>query len=103
MTMQDDLVEFNGIIDQIGDEHLRRLSDQILSIMRSPDLAPAKAQAAVAQLEAFAYYFAIKKHYYMSLRVKTDTDKLAKNVMFSAQESCQRMADAMKYVARNVG
>ena len=89
--------EFNKISEFINDDQLNEALAIIVKLMFSPDIPPAKAIALIVQLEAYAAKFAMLASYYTNV---DKSDRVKKNIYFSAKDAVQRLVDALKYQAK---
>lgn len=90
--------DFNSISEYMNDEELTNALVIIAKLVANPDVPPAKAAVLIVQIQAYAAKFAMLASWYAN--VKKD-DRAKKNVYYSAREALEKLADALKYSARN--
>lgn len=96
-----DLVD---LCDFVDDEDFSKATDLALKMIVKPDVPAARAAALVVQFEAYSFKFNMLAKTYMTIKKSnagTDNN-FKKNIYFGMAEQCQRMADALKYVVKEL-
>ena len=89
--------EFIELIEYMQDEDFTRSLEMIVKMIASPDVPPAKAASLIIWCEANAAKFGMLASYHAHI---DKSDRAKKNMFFTARDSMQRLADALKYALR---
>lgn len=108
MTEDHPLEYVSGIQDfidlhaAVGDEELQRATNLALKCIAKPDIPVAEARRAMIQMQGFAFKFKMQALVYMQIHTgKTGSDEnIKKNAYMYASEQCDKMAQTLKYLAR---
>lgn len=94
-----ELTEFNDMKEFMNDKDLDYALDVIIKLIAKPDVPSSKAPDLIVKLQALASKFAMLARYYTTFEKGGDNAK-KKNVYFTAEESINKLVDALKYSAR---
>lgn len=98
------ITEFNDLHEYMKDEQLDKALAMIVKLLMNPDVPSAKAPMLIIELQALSAKFAILASYYTTIaKDKTGTpNNNKKNIYYTANETVNRLVDALKYSARNM-
>lgn len=96
------ITEFNDLHEYMKDEQLDKALAMIVKLLMNPDVPSAKAPMLIIELQALSAKFAILASYYTTIaKDKTGTpNNNKKNIYYTANETVNRLVDALKYSAR---
>lgn len=89
--------EFIELTEYMQDEDFTKSLEMIVKMIASPDVPPAKAASLIIWCESTAAKFAMLASYHAHI---DKSDRAKKNMYFTARDSMQRLADALKYALR---
>jgi hypothetical protein len=100
-----DITEFNDLHEFMQDEHLDKALAIVVKLLMNPDVPAAKAPNLIIELQAMSTKFSMLAAVYSTIaKDKAGTvNNNKKNVYYSAQESIDKLVDALKYVVRYNG
>src|SRR3982751_3619758 len=94
--------DFVDLHASVGDEELQTALNLALKCIAKPDLPHAVARKAMIQMQGYAFKFKMQALVYMQIHTgKTGSDEnIKKNAYMYASEQCDKMAQTLKYLAR---
>lgn len=94
--------DFVDLHAAVGDEDLQEALNIALTCIVKPNIIPATARKAMIQMQAYAFKFKMQALVYMQIHTgKTGSDEnIKKNAYMYASEQCDKMAQTLKYLAR---
>ena len=93
--------EFEELHDFMEDTEIDTALAKIIKLCAKPDVPPATAARLVIELQAVSAKFAVLATFYQSIGKKGTTESHKKNVYFTMRDATAKLADALKYAARN--
>ena len=98
-----DVHDLQDLSDFMEDEHLAEALGAIVKLCVKPQIPSSKAATLAVQMQAYSAKFKMQATAIMVLKnskAGTKENKL-KNTYFAAAEVCDKMAAALKYIARD--
>lgn len=94
--------DFVDLHAAVGDDELQHAVDLALKCIAKPDIPPAHAKKAMIQLQGYSMKFKMQALVYMQIHTgKTGSDEnIKKNAYMYASEQCDKLAQTLKYLAR---
>lgn len=94
--------DFIDLHAAVGDEELQKAINIALNCIAKPDIPPAHARKAMAQLQGYSLKFKMQALVYMQIHTgKTGSEEnIKKNAYMYASEQCDKLAATLKYLAR---
>lgn len=89
-----------AVADLMNDDEFTDAVNEILRVMRRPDMLPQRASTLIQKLQATATLMGIRKQWYVAYGPKTPEGKFKKNMYFTIEERLDKMVDALKYMAK---
>lgn len=97
------ITEFNDLHEFLQDEDVDRALHLVLKILFEKGSIPAtQAPRLIVELQALATKFAIMATYYQTVGRAGNNESHKKNIMFTMKESLTKIADSIKYIAKEV-
>lgn len=101
ITVYDLVDELSALNDLVDDEDISEAIQIILNLISKPDVPPAAARTLVVKLQALSSKFSMMAFFYRTLGYdKTKESKFKKDAYYSMRDTLEKLADAMKYLAR---
>lgn len=94
-----DVTEMNDLSNYMQDEKLDEALGLIIKLTVKPDVPPAVIAKTIVLVRALSAELKLKGKYYMVLQ-KDEREK--KNIYLSVAEELNGLADALKYLVRNL-
>lgn len=100
----DKITEFNDIHDFMHDDDLDEALDIIVKLMMKPDVPPSAATLLVTKLQAMSAKFGVLATWYTTVAKgpSGSVNHTKKNVYYTLSDQCDKLANALKYVARGM-
>lgn len=100
----DKITEFNDIHEFMNDEDLDETLNIIIKLMMKPDVPPASATILMTKLQAMSAKFAALATWYTTVAKgpSGSINHTKKNVYYTMADQCDKLAGALKYVARGM-
>jgi hypothetical protein len=100
----DKITEFNDIHEFMNDEDLDEALDIIVKLVMKPDVPPASATLLVTKLQAMSAKFGVLATWYTTVAKgpSGSVNHTKKNVYYTLSDQCDKLANALKYVARGM-
>lgn len=98
-----DVHDLMELIEFMDDEHLSEALDLVVKLCVKPHIPSSKAATLAVQMQAFSAKFKMQATAIMVLKnskAGTRENKL-KNTYFAMSDVCDKMAAALKYIARD--
>lgn len=94
--------DFIDLHAAVGDEDLQTALDLALKCIARPEITFATARKAMIMMQGYSFKFKMQALVYMQIHVgKTGSDQnIKKNAYMYASEQCDKMAQTLKYLAR---
>lgn len=94
--------DFVDLHASVGDDELQAAIDLALKCIAKPDIPPAAAKKAMVRLQGYAMKFKMQALVYMQIHTgKTGSEEnIKKNAYMYASEQCDKLAQTLKYLAR---
>jgi hypothetical protein len=100
----DKITEFNDIHEFMQDTDLDETLDIIIKLMAKPDVPIASATILITKLQAMSAKFAVLATWYTTVAKgpSGSINHTKKNVYYTLADQCDKLAGALKYVARGM-
>lgn len=95
------VTEFNDLHEFMEDEDVDRALYLVVKLLvNKGSVSPALAPKLIVELQALSTKFAILATYYQSIGKAGTKEAHKKNVLFTLKDSLTKLADSLKYIAR---
>jgi arginine repressor len=95
------ITQFNDIHEFLQDEDVDRALDLVVKILMKKGSVPSsEAPRIIVELQALSSKFAIMATYYATIGKDGTKESHKKNLMFTMRDALSKLADALKYVAK---
>jgi hypothetical protein len=97
-----DIQDFADLHQVVDDPELMRALNIAMNCIVNPDIPPANARRAMIQMQGFAFKFKMQGLVYMQIHKgqAATSENIKKNAYFYASEQCDKLAQTLKYLAR---
>lgn len=95
-----EITEFNDMKDILQDEDVDQAMEIIVKLVTKPNVPPRVAAPLVVQVQALSAKFALKAKYYMIYNREGDEAKNKKNTFMTLTSELEKLANALKYLAK---
>lgn len=97
--------DFIDLDEKIGDEDLQTALNLALRCISQPNITPATARKVMIQMQGYSFKFKMQGLVYMQIHQGKagTTENLKKNAYFYASEQCDKLAQTLKYLAKEHG
>lgn len=94
--------DFADLHTEVGDEDLQKAIDLALKCIAKPEISHASARKAMIMMQGYAFKFKMQALVYMQIHTgKTGSvENIKKNAYMYASEQCDKLAQTLKYLAR---
>jgi hypothetical protein len=94
--------DFIDLHAAVGDDELQAAIDLALNCIARPNIPVANARQAMVQLQGYSMKFKMQALVYMQIHTgKTGSEEnIKKNAYMYASEQCDKLAQTLKYLAR---
>lgn len=94
--------DFVDLDQRVGDDELQEALNLALKCIVNPNIPPATAKKVMIQMQGYSFKFKMQALVYMQIHTgKTGSDEnIKKNAYMYASEQCDKLAQTLKYLAR---
>lgn len=94
--------DFIDLHAAVGDEDLQQALELALKCIANPNITPATAKKAMLMMQGYSFKFKMQGLVYMQIHTgKAGSEQnIKKNAYFYASEQCDKLAQTLKYLAR---
>jgi len=102
LELIDSITEFNDLHEFMGDSDLDEALGLIVKIMTKPDIPVSSASILVAKMQAMSAKFGILATWYATVAKgpSGSANHTKKNVYYTMSDQCDKLASALKYIAK---
>lgn len=98
-----EIQDFIDLHAKVDDDELQNALNLALQCIANPNISTKTARKAMIQLQGYAFKFKMQALVYMQIRTgKTGSEEnIKKNAYMYASEQCDKMAQTLKYFAKD--